>query len=239
MFQNFRWLARATRSRRARFASLAALVVLTVSALPAQQTGVHPVTGRRFAEVMDAAGAAWLDRPEREVEEAPDEALSIIGVKKGATVADVGSGSGYMTIRLSKKVGPTGVVYASDIQQRMLDLLGARLKAARITNVRPVLGTPDDPKLPAASIDLAILVDVYHEFSQPQAMLQRLRDALKPGARLVLLEYRKEDPSIPIRPEHKMSVDEAKKEIEPEGFRLNRVDDGLPRQHVLIFTRKQ
>ena len=222
----------------ARLATLAVLIALAAPLLLAQQTGVHPISGRRFAEVMDASGAAWLDRSERETEEAPDEALSIIVVKKGATVADVGAGSGYMTIRLSKKVGPSGVVYASDIQQRMLDLLDARLKSARIANVRPVLGTPNDPKLPAASLDLAILVDVYHEFSQPQAMLQRLHDALKPGARLVLLEYRKEDPSIPIRPEHKMSVDEAKKEIEPEGFRLNRVDDGLPRQHVLIFTRK-
>ena len=187
---------------------------------------------------MDASGAAWLDRSEREVEEAPDEAINIIGVKKGSTVADVGAGSGYMTVRLAKKVGPGGIVYATDIQPRMLDLLDARLKAARLGNVMLVLGAPDDPKLPANSIDLAILVDVYHEFSQPQAMLRRLHEALKPGARLVLLEYRKEDPSIPIRPEHKMSVSEAKKEIEPEGFRLGRVDDGLPRQHVLIFTRR-
>jgi len=143
-----------------------------------------------------------------------------------------------MTVRLSKRVGANGVVYAVDIQQAMLDLLDKRLKAGRIGNVRPVLGVPDDPNLPANAIDLAILVDVYHEFSQPQAMLRRLHDALKPGAKLVLLEYRKEDPSIPIRPEHKMSVAEAKMELEPEGFRLGRVDDGLPRQHVLIFTRR-
>jgi len=215
-----------------------ALVALIAPHVSAQQTGVHPISGRRFAAVMAAAGADWLDRPERELEEAPDEALNIIGIKKGSTVADVGAGSGYMTVRLSKRVGANGVVYAVDIQQAMLDLLDKRLKAGRIGNVRPVLGVPDDPNLPANAIDLAILVDVYHEFSQPQAMLRRLHDALKPGAKLVLLEYRKEDPSIPIRPEHKMSVAEAKMELEPEGFRLGRVDDGLPRQHVLIFTRR-
>ena len=151
---------------------------------------------------------------------------------------DVGAGSGYMTVRLAKRVGSNGVVYANDIQQGMLDILDKRLKSDRITNVQLVLGAQDDPKLPPASIDLALLVDVYHEFSQPQAMLRGIHEALKPGGRLVLLEYKKEDPSIPIRPEHKMSVSEAKMEVEPEGFRLGRVDDGLPWQHVLIFNKR-
>jgi ubiquinone/menaquinone biosynthesis C-methylase UbiE len=214
-------------------------VVLGVVALVAQQaTSVHPISGRRFAEVMDVRGAAWLDRPERETEEAPDEALNIIGIKRGSSVADIGAGSGYMTIRLSKRVGANGVVYANDIQQPMLDILDKRLKSGRLTNVQLILGNPDDPKLPPASVDLALLVDVYHELSQPQAMLKRLHEAVKPGGRLVLLEYKKEDPSIPIRPEHKMSVAEAKMEVEPEGFRLGRVDDGLPWQHVLIFNRR-
>jgi ubiquinone/menaquinone biosynthesis C-methylase UbiE len=214
-------------------------VVLGVAALVAQQaTSVHPISGRRFAEVMDGRGAAWLDRPERETEEAPDEALNIIGIKRGSSVADIGAGSGYMTIRLSKRVGANGIVYANDIQQPMLDILDKRLKSGRLTNVQLILGRPDDPKLPPASVDLALLVDVYHELSQPQAMLKRLHEALKPGGRLVLLEYKKEDPSIPIRPEHKMSVAEAKMEVEPEGFRLGRVDDGLPWQHVLIFNRR-
>jgi ubiquinone/menaquinone biosynthesis C-methylase UbiE len=214
-------------------------VVLGVAALVAQQaTSVHPISGRRFAEVMDVRGAAWLDRPERETEEAPDEALNIIGIKRGSSVADIGAGSGYMTIRLSKRVGANGIVYANDIQQPMLDILDKRLKSGRLTNVQLILGRPDDPKLPPASVDLALLVDVYHELSQPQAMLKRLHEALKPGGRLVLLEYKKEDPSIPIRPEHKMSVAEAKMEVEPEGFRLGRVDDGLPWQHVLIFNRR-
>jgi ubiquinone/menaquinone biosynthesis C-methylase UbiE len=217
----------------------AALVVLALSVVVAQPaTGVHPISGRRFAEVMDVSGAAWLDRSERETEEAPDEALDLIGVKKGSVAADIGAGSGYMTVRLAKRVGANGGVYANDIQPGMLDLLDKRLKAARIANVHLVLGAPDDPKLPEGSVDLALLVDVYHEFSQPQAMLRHLHDALKPGGRLVLLEYRKEDPSIPIRPEHKMSVAEARIEVEAEGFRLARVDDGLPRQHVLIFNKR-
>jgi ubiquinone/menaquinone biosynthesis C-methylase UbiE len=220
-------------------AVIAALLALALVVVAVAQTpGVHPISGRRFAEVMGASGAAWLDRVERETEEAPDDALDIIGIKKGSTVADIGAGSGYMTVRMAKRVGDKGVVYANDIQQAMLDLLDARLKKSRISNVRLVLGAPDDPKLPADSIDLALLVDVYHEFSQPQAMLRHLHDALKPGGRLVLLEYRKEDPAIPIRPEHKMSVAEAKLEVEAEGFRLGRVNDELPRQHVLIFNRR-
>jgi ubiquinone/menaquinone biosynthesis C-methylase UbiE len=212
--------------------------VTALSVIAQQATGVHPISGRRYATVMDARGAEWLDRKERETEENPDEALSIIGIKKGSSVADIGAGSGYMTVRLSKRVGSNGVVYASDIQQPMLDILDKRLKSSRISNVQLVLGAPDDPKLPPASIDLALLVDVYHEFSQPQAMLRGIHEALKPGGRLVLLEYKKEDPSIPIRPEHKMSVSEAKMEVEPEGFRLGRVDDGLPWQHILIFNKR-
>jgi len=120
----------------------------------------------------------------------------------------------------------------------MLELLERRLKSAKLTNVTPILGSIDDPKLPPASIDMALMVDVYHELSRPQEMLRHIREALKPGGRLVLLEYRKEDPSIPIRPEHKMSVAEAKRELEAEGFKLARVADELPRQHVLIFTKR-
>jgi ubiquinone/menaquinone biosynthesis C-methylase UbiE len=216
----------------------AVVLTSTLALLDAQSPGVHPLSGRRFAEVMDASGAAWLDRVERDVEEAPDEAVAIIGVKKGWTVADIGAGSGYMTVKLSKRVGPSGVVYATDIQPAMIGLLEKRIAKDKLTNVRPILGALDDPKLPDASLDMAMMVDVYHELSQPQAMLRHLRDALKPSGRLILLEYRKEDPSIPIKPEHKMSVAEAKMELEAEGFKLTRVDDGLPRQHVLIFSKR-
>jgi ubiquinone/menaquinone biosynthesis C-methylase UbiE len=153
------------------------------------------------------------------------------------TVADIGAGSGYMTARMAKRVGPSGTVYAEDIQPQMIELLKERLKRERLTTVIPVLGTPDDPKLPPASIDLMLLVDVYHEFSDPVKMLNGMRAALKSGGRLVLLEYRKEDPSIPIRLEHKMTVTEAKTEVEAAGFTLTKVDERLPRQHILIFAK--
>ena len=212
------------------------LVLLFAAMLAAQMPGTHPVSGRRYAPVMGYQGVPWLERPERAEEEDPDLAISILKIPKGAIVADIGAGSGYMTIRMAQRVGPTGRVYANDLQPQMLDILGRRLAEERISNVTLVQGTVDDPKLPPGSLDLEILVDVYHEFSRPQAMLQRLREALKPDGRLVLLEYRKEDPSIPIRPEHKMSVAEAKLEVEHEGFTLSKVDEALPRQHILIFT---
>jgi ubiquinone/menaquinone biosynthesis C-methylase UbiE len=206
-------------------------------ALAAQQAGVHPLSGRRFAQTMGVEGADWLDRSERDLEEDPDRAIDVLRIEKGATVADVGAGSGYMTVKLSKKVGPQGKVYANDIQQGMLDLLDKRLAKSKITNVTTVLGTQDDPRLPPDALDLVIMVDVYHELSQPQVMLGKIRASLKPGGRLVLLEYRKEDPAVPIRPEHKMSVADAKLEVEAEGFKLTKTNEDLPRQHILIFTK--
>jgi ubiquinone/menaquinone biosynthesis C-methylase UbiE len=187
---------------------------------------------------MSAAGAAWLDRPERIEEEQPDRALDVLKIAKGAVVADVGSGSGYITAKIATRVGATGRVFAVDIQPEMLRLLGVRLQKNNITNVTPVLGEVDDPKLPPGALDLEVLVDVYHEFSAPQTMLRHLREALKPDGRIVLLEYRKEDPDIPIRPEHKMSVAEAKIELEAEGFTLAQVDESLPRQHILVFKKR-
>jgi SAM-dependent methyltransferase len=201
-------------------------------------TGVHPISGRRFAQVMGYQGAPWLDREERDIEEAPDVAIDALDLKAGDVVADIGAGSGYMSVRLARRVGPKGRVYATDIQPQMISLLQQRLAREKITNITPVLGTFDDPRLPDGLIDLEILVDVYHEFSEPQKMLRGMRRALKPTGRLVLLEYRKEDPSIPIREDHKMTVAEARMEIEPEGFTLSRVDTRLPRQHILIFTRR-
>ena len=214
-------------------------IVMLSAVLAAQSPGTHPVSGRRIAPVMGYQGADWLERVERIEEEEPDVALKVLQIPKGAAVADIGAGSGYITVRLSKLVGPTGTVYANDVQPQMLEILRRRLGREKITNVTLVQGTVEDPKLPPASVDLQIMVDVYHEFSQPQAMLRRLREALKPGGRLVLLEYRKEDPSIPIRPEHKMSVAEAKMEVEAEGFTLAKVDETLPRQHILIFVSQQ
>jgi len=212
------------------------IALLLTVVVAAQAPGVHPISGRRFAPVMGYQGADWLERSERDEEEAPDIALNVLKIPKGASVADIGAGSGFITERLSARVGPTGRVFANDLQPQMLQILGRRLAQRNITNVTLVQGTIDDPKLEAASVDLEIMVDVYHELSQPQAMLRRLRAALKPGGRLVLLEYRKEDPTIPIKFEHKMSVAEAKMELEAEGFTLAKVDEALPRQHILIFT---
>ncbi len=213
------------------------LVVLTVAVVAGQSAGVHPISGRRYAGVMGFQGADWLERTEREIEEEPETALTAIGIAPGSTVADVGAGSGYFTVRMARRVGPQGRVYANDLQPEMLAMLASRLQKEKVPNVTLVQGAVDDPKLPTASVDLILMVDVYHEFSQPQIMLRRMREALKPGGRLVLLEYRKEDPSVPIRPEHKMSVAEAKLEVEAEGYTLSRVDSALPRQHILIFTR--
>jgi SAM-dependent methyltransferase len=196
---------------------------------------VHPVTGRRIAGVMGPAGAEWLVRPERESEEAPDAALDAIGIAKGSTVADVGAGAGYITWRLAERVGPAGKVYANDIQPEMLELLRKNMNQRKLANVETVLGAIDDPKLPPARMDLVILVDVYHEFSEPQKMLRHIRQSLKPDGRLVLLEYRAEDPNVPIRPEHKMTVAQVRAELEPEGFGFDRVLETLPRQHILIF----
>ena len=211
------------------------LLVLFLARAPAETT--HPVTGRPIAVVMGMGGADWLVRPEREEEEAPDAALDAIGIARGSTVADVGAGAGYFTWRLAARVGPSGKVYAGDIQPEMLELLRRNMAARGIRNVETVLGATDDPRLPRGALDLALLVDVYHEFSEPQKMLRAIREALKPGGRLVLLEYRKEDPNVPIRIEHKMTVGEVRAEIEPEGVRFDKVLETLPRQHILIFRR--
>jgi ubiquinone/menaquinone biosynthesis C-methylase UbiE len=199
---------------------------------------VHPITGRPIAQVMGVGGADWLERSEREMEEAPDTALDALDIRRGSTVADIGAGVGYLTWRLAERVGPQGKVYANDIQAGMLRRLRDNMAARHITNVETVLGADDDPKLPAGKIDLALLVDVYHEFSKPQEMLRGIRQSLTPDGRLVLLEYRKEDPDVPIRPEHKMSIAGVKAEVEPEGFKLEQTLSVLPRQHILIFKKK-
>src|SRR3954471_16928846 len=159
-------------------------LLLLLTLLPLQAQDRHPITGRRYAHVMGSAGADWLVRPERETEEQPDRALDLIGIVKGSTVADVGAGNGYITWRLAERVGPKGKVYANDVQPEMLDMLRRNMRQRKLTNVEPVLGTYDDPKLPSNSIDLIILVDVYHEFSEPQKMLRKMRDSLKSDGRL-------------------------------------------------------
>lgn len=200
--------------------------------------GAHPITGRVYARPMSADGADWLTRPEREEEEQPGLAIEALNIPKGATVADIGAGAGYMTARLARRVGPGGRVYANDIQARMLDLLRRSMEQQKLTNVEPVLGAVDDPKLPANTIDLALLVDVYHEFSEPRKMLRGIRNALKADGRMALIEYRGEDPNVPIRPEHKMTVAQVRAEVEPEGFRFVKTIEVLPRQHIIIFVKQ-
>ncbi len=229
--------ATVARGRRATAGMLAVAVVAAGMLATAQSPGRHPVTGRVIAPVMGVGGAGWLERPEREAEEAPTTAIKALELRPGQTVADIGAGSGYYTVRMANAVGPTGKVYATDIQPGMLDILRRRLTRLGLTNVETVLGEPDDPKLPAGALDLAIMVDVYHELAAPQTFVRRLRASLKPTGRLVLLEFRKEDPSIPIRPEHKMSIAEVKAELEPEGFVLSTVLNDLPWQHILVLTR--
>jgi len=186
---------------------------------------------------MGMSGADWLVRPEREAEEQPEKALDALNLKPGMVVADIGAGVGYMSLRLAKRVGPSGEVYANDLQPEMLAKLRENASHAKINNVMTVLGDVTDPKLPANIMDLVLLVDVYHEFSQPQQMLRKIRETLKPDGRLVLLEYRAEDPNVPIISEHKMTVAQVKTELEAEGFVLQPVIETLPRQHILILTK--
>lgn len=216
-------------------AGFLALFLAAALALPAS---THPISGRRIAPVMGAAAAGWLVRPERPAEENPDLAISLLALKPGMTVADIGAGVGYYSFKIAEKIGPSGKVYATDIQPEMLRLLRQSAAKNGVRNVEPILSSATSTGLPDASIDLMILVDVYHEFAEPQKMLAAMRRALKPDGRLVLLEFRKEDPNVPIREEHKMSVAEAKLELEAEGFRLEKVLPDLPWQHMLFFVKK-
>jgi ubiquinone/menaquinone biosynthesis C-methylase UbiE len=211
------------------------LIFLSSDRLIAQSE--HPITGRKIAPIMGVGGADWLERSEREKEEAPTAAIDALGIQKGMNVADIGAGTGYFSFRLARRVGPTGRVYANDIQPEMLDRIREKAQAENVTNIETVLGGEADPKLPPGKIDVVIMVDVYHELSQPQEMLHRIRASLKPDGRLILLEYRKEDPAIPIRPDHKMSISEVKAEVEAEGFKLDKVLETLPRQHIFFFKK--
>jgi ubiquinone/menaquinone biosynthesis C-methylase UbiE len=212
-------------------ASLTGAYVLGIRQIPP----VHPLSGRQIAGIATDTG--WLDRTTRSQEEAPEEALDVIGIAPGTVVADVGAGSGYMTLKLARRVGPVGRVYANDVQLMMLRTIARKLREEKISNVELVEGSDHDARLPEGAIDLALLVDVYHEFRYPQAMLRSLRRALRPNGRLVLVEYRKEDPSLPIVFTHRMSVAEARLEVEAEAFTFDRVIEQVPRQHIIVFRK--
>jgi ubiquinone/menaquinone biosynthesis C-methylase UbiE len=195
--------------------------------------------GREIAQVMGHQGIRWLERPEREQEEGLSLLIECLSIEPGMVVADIGAGSGVISVRLAKEVGPEGIVLAVDIQQEMLDALAVNCKRLKIDNIEPILGTVRSPKLNPQTVDLVVMVDVYHEFNFPYEMLSEIARSLKPGGRVAFVEYRKEDPTVPIKLIHKMSEAQVKKEAsQPEfGLTWKETVDKLPRQHVVIFEK--
>ena len=210
--------------------------LLAASAALSSAAQAPAATRRQPAPVMGVGGADWLVRPERIQEEEPDRMLAALDIKKGSVVADIGAGVGYHVWRLAEIVGPTGKVIGQDIQEGMIELMKRNVEGRKLRNVEIILGTPVDPRLPQASIDLVLMVDVYHEFSEPVTMMRQIQRALKPSGRVALVEFRKEDPNVPIQPLHKMSVQDVRSELEPLGFRFERSLEFLPWQHILIFS---
>jgi protein-L-isoaspartate O-methyltransferase len=192
--------------------------------------------GRQIAYVMSHQGIDWLERPEREKEENSSQLLKNMNIKPGMSIADIGAGSGYYTARISKLVG-NGKLYAVDIESEMIRYLDQRIAREKLTNVKTILGTEQKVNLPANSIDLMLLVDVYHEFSFPYEMGRSMLEALKPGGLLYLVEFRAEDNSVPIKAVHKMSEKQAVKELKAAGFRFERNFSNLPWQHCMVFQK--
>ena len=192
--------------------------------------------GREISKVMGHAGITWLERSEREAEEAPSRAIEKLELAEDSVIADIGAGSGYHSFRIAPRI-PKGRVIAVEIQQEMLDFLSARSAELGITNVVPHLGMVDSVNLPPGTLDAALIVDAYHEFSHPAEMLESLYAALKPGGRIYLLEFRAEDPRVPIKPLHKMTEAQARKEFEGAGFRFLGNQRHLPWQHFIVFER--
>ena len=195
--------------------------------------------GRRIAQAMSHQGASWLIRAERDAEEDPSQMLGQLNLKTGMVVCDMGCGNGFYSLTLAEMVGASGKVLAVDIQPQMLQMLSRRAAEAKIENIDMILGTVSDPKLPTGDVDLVLMVDVYHEFSHPQAMLAAIRKSLKPDGRIALVEYREEDASVPIKPEHKMSKRQILKEYEANGFKVGSQYDGLPWQHLMFMIRDE
>lgn len=195
--------------------------------------------GREIAQTMHFLGAEWLTRDTREREERCSLLLTNLGIKRGMTVCDMGCGNGFYALQIAKMVGPQGKVIGVDIQPEMLVMLQQRAVAQKVKNIVPVLGTLADPKLPAGQVDLIFCVDVYHEFSHPVHMLAAMRQALAPKGLVALVEFRAEDPKVPIKPEHKMTKVQILKEWPPNGFKLIKEFDGLPWQHLMFFGRDE
>ena len=193
--------------------------------------------GREIAQVMGWQGAAWLEREEREREERTDLLLAELALKPGMVVADVGAGTGYIARRMAAQVGPAGIVYAVDVQPEMLRLLQSLAAQAKLAQIKPLLGAVDDVRLPASSLDLAIMVDVYHELEFPREVLASIVRALKPGGRVVFVEYRAEDPRVPIKALHKMSEAQVRREAGALALTWDRTAGGLPWQHMVVFRK--
>ncbi len=193
--------------------------------------------GREIAQVMGWQGAAWLEREEREREERTDLLLAELALKPGMVVADVGAGTGYIARRMAAQVGPTGRVYAVDVQPEMIRLLEALAAQAKLAQIKPLLGAVDDIRLPASSLDLAIMVDVYHELEFPREVLASIVRSLKPGGRVVFVEYRAEDPRVPIKALHKMSEAQVRREAGALALTWERTAGSLPWQHAVVFRK--
>jgi FkbM family methyltransferase len=192
--------------------------------------------GREISQVMGHRGAGWLERPTREREERTDLLLESLSLEADDVVADIGAGTGYFTLPIAKQV-PQGRVLAVDIQPEMLDMLSARAEKEELDNVEPVQGVIDDPKLPENQVDLVLMVDAYHEFSHPQEMMQGIVQGLKSSGRVVLIEYRAEDPKVPIKRLHKMTEAQAIKEMKAVGLNWLETKDFLPQQHFMVFQK--
>lgn len=194
--------------------------------------------GREIAHVMGPGGIPWLERPEREDEEHPVKVVDALELKGGEVVADLGAGTGYFSFMIAPKVGKTGKVLAVEIQDEMIAELKKRIEKQKVANVETVKCTETDPKLPEGGVDVVIMVDVYHELAFPYEVMTAIRKALKPGGRMVFVEYRKEDPKVPIKEVHKMSEEQLKKEMAVVGLSYLKTVGTLPRQHIAIFQKK-
>jgi ubiquinone/menaquinone biosynthesis C-methylase UbiE len=225
------------------FLRLACLICLSSLPVATAKERVPPALteymGREIAVTMHYTGAPWLVRESRQREEDCEQLLKALDVKPGQVICDMGCGNGFYSLKLAELVGPAGKVIAVDIQSQMLGMLRAEMRKAKLKNIRPLLGTPVDPRLEPNSVDLVLLVDVYHEFSHPEQMLAAIRKSLKPRGRVALVEFREEDPLVPIKPLHKMSKRQIMKELPANGFKLVGEYDKLPWQHLMFFQKEE